>query len=380
MLPLFSVDDHVIEHAGVWQDRVPARLRDAAPKVVADAGREYWEFEGRRAATMGLNAVAGKPREQWDHEPTSFSDMIEGCYDPVARTRDMQANGIFASVCFPTLPRFGGALFNEFKDRELAAACVRAWNDFILDEWCAAAPRGQFVPMVIGMLWDPIATVKELERCAAKGARAFCMVENPAPLGLPSWHTRHWDPLWAGITELGLPVCMHIGSSGVSHGGSDDAPHIVATANGAICAWVSANTLALSGTFQRFPSVQVVFSEGGIGWIPAAVERADRQFIRHRQWQNLGDGLPSEVYRNNFNFCMIDEPWGLTQRAEIGVDRIMWECDYPHADTPWPDTQATVAELFDGVSTEDLRAITSGNAERLFSWTMAAPGPVRTPA
>ena len=214
MYRFFSVDDHIIEPADVWSSRVPAKHRDRAPRVIEAEGREYWVYEDIRHGTMGLNAVAGKPREEWSLEPARYSDMIPGCYDPVQRAKDMRSQGIYASVNFPTLPRFGGALFSEFKDKELADVCVQAWNDFIIDEWCAADPD-MFVPMVICQLWDPTLAAAEIRRCVDKGAKALCFVENPVPLGLPSFHDpEHWDPIWAACQEADLPVCMHIGSSG----------------------------------------------------------------------------------------------------------------------------------------------------------------------
>ena len=163
MLKLFSVDDHIVEPADVWSKRVPARYKDRAPHVVERDGRQTWEWEGGSEQTMGLNAVAGKPREQWGMEPTRFEDMIPGCYDPKERARDFLSQGIFASVAFPTLPGFGGRKFETFVDKDLAYACVQAWNDFIFDEWCAAEP-GMFVPMTIAPVWDVDLCVAETTR------------------------------------------------------------------------------------------------------------------------------------------------------------------------------------------------------------------------
>ena len=375
MFRLFSVDDHIIEHARVWADRVPAKYRAAAPHVVEESGREYWEYEGRRQETMGLNAVAGKPQEEWSSEPARFTDMIPGCYDPKARAADFLADGILASVSFPTLPRFGGALFNEFTDRELASVCVEAWNDFVLDEWCPAGPPGLYVPMVIGKIWDPVATAAEIRRCVDKGARAFCFVENPALLGLPSFFSDHWDPMFDACQEANLPICMHIGSSGMTTAQipSPDGPMTVMIALGALSAFSAVVNLAMSPVCRKFPGLDLVFSEGGIGWIPAALERADRQFLRHRLWTNLDEVLPSEIFRQNMYVCMIEEPIGLKYRDDIGVDRILWEADYPHADTPWPHSQRQVTEVFDGVPDDVVTAITHTNAERLFDWAMASP-------
>ena len=111
MLRLFSADDHIIEHARVWQDRVPAKFRETAPRVIEEDGREYWLYAGMRGETMGLNAVVGRPRDQVNLDPLRFSDMRPGCYDPAERAKDMLSDGIFASVLFPTLPRFSGTLF-----------------------------------------------------------------------------------------------------------------------------------------------------------------------------------------------------------------------------------------------------------------------------
>jgi hypothetical protein len=120
MYDLISVDDHIIEPPRVWLDRLPEKYQDAGPHVEDVDGREYWVHEGTRVPTMGLNAVAGKPQEEWDTDPVRYTDMIRGCYDPVVRAEDMRLDGVVGSICFPTLPRFAGTLFLEFKDKTLA--------------------------------------------------------------------------------------------------------------------------------------------------------------------------------------------------------------------------------------------------------------------
>ena len=103
-----------------------------------------------------------------------------------------------AALCFPSFPRFAGTVFLKASDKELALLCVQAWNDFMIDEWCASAPD-RFIPIVIMPLWDPALCVAELERTAAKGARAISFLENPVPLGLPSYHTDHWDGFFSAV-------------------------------------------------------------------------------------------------------------------------------------------------------------------------------------
>lgn len=372
MYKLFSVDDHIIEPANTWVDRVPAKFKDRAPRVVPYNGRQAWAFEDTIEPTLGLNAVAGKPRDQWGKEPTHFDDMIRGCYDPKARAADMHSNGIVASVNFPTLPGFGGRKFQLFEDKELALACVRAWNDYVIDDWCAAEP-GLFVPMVITATWDVDLAVAEVERCLDKGAKALCWVEDPVPLGLPSYHTDHWDPLMALCQEAQLPVCMHIGSSGTSAGNAEVS--VVAIASAFVQAAFCAVNMMCSPIPRKFPDIKFVWSEGGIGWITAALERADRQWDRHKYWSKMDDVLPSEVCKRNMWFCMIEEPLGLSYRHDWdpNCEHILWEGDYPHADTPWPHTQAAVKELFEGVPEDEVRKITHSNAEKLFNFTPVLP-------
>jgi predicted TIM-barrel fold metal-dependent hydrolase len=372
MYKLFSVDDHIIEPADVWSSRVPARFRDAAPRVIEENGREFWEYEGVRSGTMGLNAVAGWPRERWSMEPARFADMIPGCYDPKERTADLLSQGILASVNFPTLPRFGGMLFNSFKDKDLADACVRAWNDFILEEWCPGGPAGLFVPMVICQVWDPQLAAEELRRCANLGARALSFVENPVPEGLPSFHSDHWDPLWAAAEELDLPVCVHIGSSGYVPIPDPAAGFSTVITLANVAGMMSMVNLLLSPVCQNFPDIKIVFSEAGIGWVPTVLERADRQVDRHQFWAGRTSDLkPSEVFRRNMYVCMVEEPVGLSMYDLIGADRIFAETDYPHSDTTYPCTQQAYGEIFEGIPEDIVEAVSHGNAERVFKWEMA---------
>lgn len=305
-------------------------------------------------------------------EPARFSDMIPGCYDPKERATDMLSQGILASVNFPTLPRFGGMLFNSFKDKELADVCVKAWNDFILDEWCPGGPEGLFVPMVICQVWDPQLAADELRRCAERGARALSFVENPVPEGLPGFHSDHWDPLWAAAEELDLPVCLHIGSSGYIPMPDPSARFSSAITLANIAGMMSMVNLLLSPVCEKFPEIKIVFSEAGIGWVPTVLERADRQIDRHQYWAGRSNDMkPSDVFRRNMYVCMVEEPVGLSMYELIGPDRIFSETDYPHSDTTYPHTQKAYEEIFQGIPEDVIEMVSHGNAERVFNWTMA---------
>ena len=380
MLRLFSADDHIIEHARVWQDRIPAKYRAVAPHIVEEDGCEYWEYETERAPTVGLNAVAGKPLEEQSMDPIRFSDMRIGCYDPTERAKDFLADGILASILFPTLPRFAGTLFLTFKDKVLADLCVKAYNDFVIDEWCPAGPKGLYVPTVICQLWDPELAAAEIHRCADRGAHALAFPENGVPLGLPSYWESYWNPIWRACEERDIPLCLHIGTSGEIANPSPDSGPALGFAVMQVGSVMSSVNLMMSPVCRLFPRLKFVFSEGGIGWAPNALERADRMWLRHKYYSKFEGVLPSEIFRQNMYLCMIEEPVCLKYRDDIGTNRILWECDYPHTDSVWPSSRASAQAVFDAAkcSPAEIEAITHGNAERVFNWKMAAAADLAT--
>lgn len=372
MYKLFSVDDHILEPPSLWQDRVPAKYRELAPHVVRDGDHEVWAYNGTRGHSTGLFAVAGKKPEEWNSEPKNYLDMERGCYDPKQRAIDFLSNGVCASVSFPTQSGFSGELFLTFEDRDLASACVEAYNDFVFDEWCPGGPKGLFVPTILTKLWDAEAAAKEIYRCAARGARALSFPENVMRFGLPSYWSPYWDPVWRACEEADIPICMHISTGFGVTTTAPEAPPTIPIALGNISAQMAMVDFSMSPVCRKFPGLKLVFSEGGIGWIPAALERADRQFTRHAPWTKLTGTLPSEIVARNMYFCMIYEPVALHQlRHTVGIDRIFWELDYPHADTPWPDAQAEVREQFHDIPQEETDAILWKNAERVFNWVSA---------
>ena len=134
--------------------------------------------------------------------PITYDEMRPGCYEPKARVADNDANWVEASLCFPTFPRFCGQTFLEAKDKELAEACVVAYNDFMVEEWCGDS-GGKLIPLCIIPLWDAELAAAEVRRNAARGVRAVCFSEIPPHLGLPSIHSGYWDPFFAACEETG---------------------------------------------------------------------------------------------------------------------------------------------------------------------------------
>ncbi|MGE0305825.1 MAG: amidohydrolase family protein [Acidimicrobiia bacterium] len=372
MQKLISADDHLVEPASLWQDRLPEALRGSGPRLIDTDEGSLWLIEDRRYPLPRKNEfVSGRTSaEHFGSDEHSFkqSELLPPFYDPAVRADLMRGDGIVGSVCFPTLPRFSGTLFLELQDTELALACVRAWNDFLFEEWCGAAPDF-YIPMVMIPLWDPAAAAVELERCAALGARAVTMPENPVPLGLPSYYDPYWDPVWRVAEEAEIAVCMHIGTSGEMPVLSPEAPFtavIVASETNCIKCLVN---LLFSPVPLRYPKLQFVLSESGLGWIPSFLERSDREWRTHGIYEKMLPVPPSEVFRRSFYGCFVGDPVAVAVRHLIGVDRMLWESDYPHAESPVPHSQKVVADAFAGVPQDEVDLITHGNAAKLFRWS-----------
>jgi predicted TIM-barrel fold metal-dependent hydrolase len=369
MLPddarVISVDDHIIEHPKVWEDRLPAHLVERGPRVVYEDGVPIWYYDGHRHAPLGLDAVAGDDPEEFKLDSKAFERMRPGCYDPAARLRDMDEDGIDASLAFPQFPRFAGQAFLESKDHELALLGVRAWNDFVIDEWCAADPQ-RLIPLSIVPLWDPKLAAEEVRRTAARGSRAITFPENPAPLGLPSFWSSEWDPLFTTLEETGNPLCLHIGSSSRPIIPHDDAPIAEIIALLGLLSMQTLVDLLLSPLFDRHPHLKVMLSEGGIGWVPYVLERLEQVYDRHRHHGKITtSATPTEAFREHIWTCFIRDEAGIEARHRIGVDKIMFEADYPHSDCLWPNSRKSLADQLTDVPADEARLIAGATAAQL---------------
>jgi predicted TIM-barrel fold metal-dependent hydrolase len=380
-MKLISVDDHVIEHGDVWESRLPAAYRERGPRLIeADDGlisatgepvrrsAHIWIYEGKVHLRSTTDAVAGRPRTEYNREPYRFDEIRPGCYDPVERVKDMDVDGVQAQLCFPTFPRFSGTAFLASQDKELGLLCVQAYNDFMIEEWCQSAPD-RFIPLVLIPLWDPVLAVREIERTAAKGAKAVAFPENPVPLGLPSFHTDHWDPVFAAAQEADLPLCMHFGTSGSAPTTAPDAPFTVMITLMGSNSLFSAVDLLFSPVFHKFDRLKVALSEGGIGWMPYMLERADNTWERHKFYTGIDlETRPSDLFRRHIWGCFIEDEVGIRERHTIGLDHITWEGDYPHSDSLWPHSRKRAEELLADVPDEEAHQIVELNARRLFNF------------
>ena len=383
---IVSVDDHVIEPPHVWQRWLPARLRDDGPRVVRDSytvewvngnqmfrkggdgpETDWWVYEDFAWCHQMLNASAGYDQSDWWMGPIGFDQMRPGCYDVAARLADMDLNHVEASVCFPTYPRFCGQLFAERRDHDLALACVRAYNDWMVEEW-GGESGGRLVPLCIVPLWDPQLAAAAVRRNAERGVRAVAFSELPGKLGLPTIHdvSGHWEPFFAACAETRTAIFMHIGSGSHWLTSSPDAPPAVTATLVFMTSAMALTDWLFSGVLARHPDLRVCFAEGQIGWIPYVLERADKLW-RKDIWAGPAGRLPEEPsrYMRHVYGCFYDDLTGLGSRDAIGVDRITFETDYPHQDSTWPRTVDTVRAFADQLTPVELEKVLRGNARAL---------------
>ena len=381
MLPpdarLISADDHIIEPAHLWIERMPAGFRDSCPRIVEVDGRQAWLYEDQltHIAMGSCRALPGFKEEGYPPAPgtANYNEIRPGCYDPVERLRDMDLDGVWGQLCFPNFARFAGhRFFLNVRDAELGLACLCAYNDYLLDEWCATDPNRLFGVAILPLQNIDLA-VAELERVSTKGAKAIAFSENPTVLDLPSVHTDHWERLWSAVSEVGLPVCMHIGSSSRLMTTSPDAPATVLVTCNGINSMMTCVDWVMSGILERHPAMKVVLSEGGAGWLPYVLERADKAFYDPRlrpnesigQTSKGGEIPPSQLFRDHMYVCLVDEHFALRSLGDLPIENLVWEGDYPHGDGLWPENHDYLKKALADVPDEDTRKIAETNMRAL---------------
>jgi predicted TIM-barrel fold metal-dependent hydrolase len=314
-----------------------------------------------------MNAVAGRRPEDIKMEPTRFEDMRKGCWDIDERIRDMDINGVWASVNFPSMiTGFCGRVFANATDKELGLATTRAWNDWLFEEWYSPYPE-RIVPLGITWIADPVLGAEEIRRNAERGFVSVTLPERPQGIGYPSLFSGYWDPIVEACADTDTVISLHVGSSG-GYPTPPDGPSLElgATMFGQLSLAACAEWL-WSGYPGRFPDLKIAMSEGGIGWVAMLLDRLDNIVDRSGYGRNYPSDLrPSEVLKRNFWFCTIDDPSTIGTRHRIGVENIMFETDYPHGDGTWPDTQLLVEKVWGHLPDDELRMMLSENAAKLF--------------
>jgi len=356
---LISADSHVNEPPDLWRDRVPAALRDRAPRIERFAEGDAWVLEGvRDPINFGMNACAGLAPEDmkgW----VRFEDIRAGGYEPAARLEEMDRDGVDAEVLYPT-PRLSAAIIAN-PDAEYHLAMVKAYNDWI-SEFVSHAPT-RFGGLAIlpnrGGVRESVAEIdRVLERPGMRGIVMGCY-----PNGSLSIEPED-DRVWGALAERGVPLGIHVSLVGQmpaahrsplpGYGRFFDAPNRMIE-------------LVMAGVFDRFPHLDVVFAEVDVGWVPYVKEQIDNNYQRLDPVSRFGlRKLPSEYIARHFHFGYMTDSFGLRVRDDIGVERILWSSDYPHISADWPYSWRTIQASMSGVAPRDKHLILAGNCARLY--------------
>jgi uncharacterized protein len=357
---LISADGHVNEPPDLWTSRVPASLRDRAPRIERFEEGDAWVIEGvSDPINFGMNACAGLPPEEmkgW----ARFEDLRRGGWDPVARLDEMDADGVDAEMLYPT-PRLSGAIFAN-PDVEYHLAMVRAYNDW-LSEFVAEAPE-RFGGLAIVPNRGVENACAEIERVLDRpGMRGVVM--GCYPNGTLSIEPED-DKVFGMLAERGVPLSIHVSltqSMPVAHraklpgyGRFFDAPNRMIE-------------MIFAGVFDRFPELDVFFAETDFGWVPYVKEQIDNNYQRLEPVSRFGlQMLPSEYIERHFHFGYMTDTFGIRNLEYIGAERVLWSNDYPHISADWPYSWRTIQSSFSGVSPEARRLILAGNAQRLYKF------------
>jgi uncharacterized protein len=381
-IDVIDTDTHLVEPPDLWTSRMASGWGDLVPHVRWDEREEEdaWFIGGQRVTSAGAAAQAGWPEYPPDH-PRRWTDADPATWEPHARLARMDEYGIHAQVLYPNVALFNSASIQENAGQDFQLAMVQAYNDYQTD-FCSVAPD-RLVPVTSLPFWSLPETLAEIERCAAAGHKGIVFSQDPSAFGLPQLTDRHWDPMWASAQEKGLPVNFHIASGDMSlmdnAGHPDNGPHANYASMGVSFFMGNARTIAqliCGGICHRFPALNFVSVESGVGWLPFALGALDWQ------WKNCGvpeehpeyDLLPSEYFRRQIYGCFwFERETAFSAIEQIGADNIMYETDFPHPTSmsPGPASSALsprqfISETFTDLPPDVTRKILHDNAARLY--------------
>jgi predicted TIM-barrel fold metal-dependent hydrolase len=369
--PIVDADAHVNEPPDLWQERVPAKWNDRAPRVLHTDEGDFWSFEeGKRQRPVGLTATAGLSFVQFRPSGLTYESMRAGSFDTKARLADLDVDGIYAQVLYPSVTLTGARLYAD--ERELQIACVRAYNEW-LAEFCEGSEGrlvGQAIMPTTGVD-DALAEVDLAVKLGHKG-----VVISRFPNG--SFDTEPDDDrFWGYVEDAGIPVAVHIGSfvRGADSGGKGPNLTELAFLGSAGASKAGAHTLPVtcallfSGIFEQFPSLKIVLVESNIGWIPTLLEQLDDMFLRYRWFTGATEKMrlmPSELFHRNFWATFMIDTVGMDLRYRMNLAHVMWSTDYPHTGCDWPNSRVTIERVFRGLPLDEVRRFLHTNAVELY--------------
>jgi predicted TIM-barrel fold metal-dependent hydrolase len=368
--PIIDSDAHVNEPPDLWTERVPAKLRDRAPFVKHSDAGDLWIFDaGREKWPVGLTATAGL--SYFDYKPmgVTYESMRPGSFDTTARLADLDADGIHAQILYPSVTLKGAKIYSN--DRDLQLACVKAYNDWLL-EFCEPS-KGRLIGQVILPTTGIDDCIAELERGMKAGHRG-CVISSFPNGGLDP--KPEDDRFWAIAEEARFPIAVHIGSFvRGSLAERRESWSSLAFVGMAALTKAGGQTLPVvcdilfSGIFERFPRLKIVLVEANIGWIPTLLEQSDDMFRRYRWYTGAVkemSEMPSDIFFRNFWASFMVDTVGMDLRHRMNVDHLMWSTDYPHSGSDWPDSRVSLERVFRGVPKEQVKKMLHTNCRELY--------------
>ena len=368
--PIIDCDAHVNEPPDLWLERLPSKWKDRAPQVRHDDNGDLWIFDGGREKwPVGLTAVAGL--SYFDYKPMgiTYASMRPGSFDTRARLDDMDADGIYAQILYPSVTLRGARIYSQ--DRDLQVACVRAYNEWLL-EFCEDS-GGRLIGQAILPTSNLEDAIAELEWTLENDHRGCVISSFPNGSLDPKPED---DKFWALAEEAGIPIAVHIGSFvRGSLAGRRESWSSLAFVGMAALTKAGGQTLPVvcdilfSGIFQRFPQLQIVLVESNIGWIPTLLEQSDDMFRRYRWYTGAANEqkeMPSDIFFRNFWASFMVDTVGMDLRHRMNVDHMMWSTDYPHSGSDWPDSRVTIERVFRDVPVDEVKKMLHTNCKALY--------------
>jgi predicted TIM-barrel fold metal-dependent hydrolase len=353
MLPLFSAASHVVEPSDLWLSRLGRPWRDKAPRI-----------EERGDCDWFVIPNSGVQEKPVGHR---YLDVRPGAYDPAARLADQDLEGVIAEVIYP-----GWMILHEISEFDFKAACFRAYNDWLLDDFCACAPDRLLGAALLPVGNGPIeVAVAEARRAAGKGAREVLLPQ--AVPGLP-YNAEHYDPLWEILEELGVPVAFHHASA--RSGGNRDVragSDVEAITNKTSMGQI-ATQLVWGGVATAHPGLRFVLVEGGFGWVAYLLDQWDQTYMAHRRSTIPNMTMqPSEYFFRQFHATFVDDRPGFLTLQLLDPRCLFWGTGYPDREGVFPESGETVLDTFRDVAPELRRMLTLDNAARLYAVKVRLP-------
>jgi len=371
--PLLDADSHVSEPLNLWQERLPAKYRDKAPRMLKEhegkPGAWWLIEEGREPHNVILGFGANKTLEELQQflKGFSYAGAHRGGWDPAQRVKDMDQDGVTGDVLYTTL---GFRMF-WIRDAGFQRACFQVYNDW-LAEFCSYSPRC-LKGLGLISLYDPKQGAEDLEECAKKGLAGGLIWASP-PDELP-FYSEVYNSFWKAAQELRMPLSLHefAGFERI-YWESTAEKRTVANAVASHEVETTFATFILSGILERFPRLRIISAELNCGWLAYFLHRMDRAFdsrgvrLQGSPFPTKLTMRPSEYFRRQLYATFIDDPYGLAHRHEIGVDNLLWSSDFPHSATFWPHSREKIAKDFHGIGEEDKRKILCENVAKLYGF------------